>query len=407
MSADDVLGSTATDPPDEPGIVPGLFRSESDVIQATDLIGPWAIRAAATLRIADILAIRPREVADLAAELGVNEDALRRLLRYLARRGLFQEQNADTYATTSIAAVLYDDHPWRLRKWLDYDGAGGRMALATPGMLSALRTGTAAYKEICGREFWDDLEHSPEISDSYDALMGDLSEAMAPGIVKVYDWGKIGHLVDVGGGNGTLISSLLKCYKNLTATLVEMPRTAARAADRLRSDDLLDRCRVIAGDMFDPLPPSADVYLLSFVLHAFADNAAAQILRRCAQAGNPDSHIMVIECVTDGAESIEMAAHDLRMLTLVGGVERSRSQFTELFARADLRLISANNVGTGEVVFLCEADSRIGAGNRELSLYNSQRMGSKIVASQRRGDVRFGQTAIGRQRDPWPFSGLR
>jgi hypothetical protein len=337
----------------------GFLESQEDVIMATDLIGPWAIRAAAALGIADVLSERPCSVAELAVEVGADPGALHRLLRYLTRRGLFCELEQDIYTTTSTGVVLRDDHRSRLRKWLDEDGAGGKMALAVSGLPRAIRTGGPAYAAIFGREFWDDLDHDPSLGTSYDILMGDMSAEMAPEIAKAFDWGKVRHVVDVGGGNGTLVTFLLQRYTDLEATIVEMPRTAQRAEERLQAASLLERCRVIPGNIFDPLSVSGDVYVLSFVLHAFPDTAATQILRRCAEAGGRNSRVMVIECTTDGIESIDMAAHDLRMLTLVGGLERTESQFANLFSRSGLGLISTHRSDNGEVVFTCEvvADS--------------------------------------------------
>jgi 2,7-dihydroxy-5-methyl-1-naphthoate 7-O-methyltransferase len=144
-----------------------------------DIITPWAVRTAATLRLADMLGPGPRSVADLATQTGASSDALRRLLWHLAHHELFHEIGPDLFAVTDTGGVLAGDHPSGLRAWLDASGAGARMDQAFAGLPESVLTGAPAYRTIFGRPFWADLASRPELSASFDALLAHQSAALS------------------------------------------------------------------------------------------------------------------------------------------------------------------------------------------------------------------------------------
>jgi hypothetical protein len=121
----------------------------------------------------------------------------------------------------------------------------------------------------------------------------------APSIVSAYDWGALGHVVDVGGGDGTLLIALLNEYPTLNGTVVDLPATAETARRMIEAAGLSDRANAVAGDILGELPDGAEGYLLSSVLHEWSDDDACVILRNCARAAGEDGAIFVIE--PDGA----------------------------------------------------------------------------------------------------------
>lgn len=114
-------------------------------------------------------------------------------------------------------------------------------------------------------------------------------------IVAAYDWGVLGHVVDVGGGDGTLLIALLNEYPTLRGTVVDLPDVAENARKRLDAAGLADRGDVVAGDFFGALPAGAEGYLLCSVLHQWSDDEARAILRGCASAATEDGAVFVIE----------------------------------------------------------------------------------------------------------------
>jgi hypothetical protein len=175
-------------------------------------------------------------------------------------------------------------------------------------------------------------------------------EVWAPDIVAAYDWGSLGHLVDVGGGNGSLLIAMLHRHPDLQGTVLDLPGAAEAARKALTAAGLADRSDAVAGSFFDPLPPGAGGYLLCAVLHDWDDGSARAILRRCAQAAGTDGRVFVVEkFVTDTDHRTEM---DLRVLAYFGGRERGIAELTALAAAAGLRVAAVHPAGATPVVEL-------------------------------------------------------
>jgi hypothetical protein len=201
-----------------------------------------------------------------------------------------------------------------------------------------------------GRSFWDDLAADPGRSASFDAQMAADVAAWAPAIVAAYGWGSLGHVVDVGGGNGALLAALLREHPDLRGTVLDLPGAAAAARKVLTAAGLADRSDAEAGSFFDPLPPAAAGYLLCAVLHDWDEAAARTILRRCAEAAGTDGRVFVVEkFVTDSDHRTEM---DLRVLAYFGGRERGIAELTALAAAAGLRVAAVHPAGATPVIEL-------------------------------------------------------
>jgi O-methyltransferase domain len=252
-----------------------------------DLATPMAMRVAATLRIADHIMGGRRTTPALAEATGADADALDRLLRHLVTAGVLRRDQSDRYVLTAQGQALRDDHPAGMREVLDLEGAIGRADLCFVQLLHTVRTGEPAFPAQFGRSFWDDLAADPTRSASFDAQMAADVAAWAPDIVAAYDWGSLGHLIDVGGGNGALLATLLREYPGLRGTVLELAGAAEAARKALTAAGLADRSDATAGSFFDPLPPGAGGYLLCAVLHDWDDGSARAILRRCAQRQGP------------------------------------------------------------------------------------------------------------------------
>ncbi|MCT2586805.1 methyltransferase [Actinophytocola gossypii] len=309
---------------------------------------PMAVRVAATLRIADHLASGARTAAELAPVVRADPDALERLLRYLAVRGVFSRDEQGRYTLTPLAEPLREDHPAGVRAWFDIEGSG-RGELSFVELLHSVRTGEAAFPVRYGRPFWDDLAADPGRTESFNKLLGADVAARAPGIVAGYDWASTGHLVDVGGGNGALLTALLTANPDLRGTVVDLPEAAQTAKETFAEAGLDDRADAIAGSFFDPLPPGAGGYLLSLILHDWDDSSTVAILRRCAEAAGDTGSVFVIESIGSSGDTPHTGM-DLRMLCVYGAKERDVADFTELAARSGLRFVAVHPAGPSAII---------------------------------------------------------
>lgn len=308
-----------------------------------DLFTPMALRVAATLRLADHVAAGAESVAALVERTGSDPDALARLVEHLVTIGVLERAGSDALALTDLGDQLRDQHPGAVRAFLDIEGAVGRADLSALRLLDAVRTGSSAYPLTYGRGFWEDLAARPDLAQSFDAVMGARLRFEAPAIAAGYDWGTLSHVVDVGGGNGTLLAFILTAHPGLRGTLVDLAAPAESARRTLGDAGVGDRCEVVAASFFDPLPAGADAYILSGVLHDWDDAHALEILCRCSEAARSTGRVLVIEhCELDGIESERRTGANLRMLAFTGGRERTLGDVEQLAARAGLRVAAVH-----------------------------------------------------------------
>jgi SAM-dependent methyltransferase len=234
---------------------------------------------------------------------------------------------------------------------LDVEGAIGRAELSFVQLMHSVRTGEPAFSVQYEGSFWDDLSADPARVASYADEMGSDVAAWAPDIASAYDWESRGHIVDVGGGNGSLLIALLRRFPGLRGTVVDLPDTAVIAREALAAAGLADRGDVVPGSFLDPLPRGGSAYLLSAILHDWPDEAARAILRRCAEAANGDGAVFVIEKIGPDGETVSTSM-DLRMLAYFGGRERGASEIGTLAADAGLGVAGVHPAGDLSIIEL-------------------------------------------------------
>jgi O-methyltransferase domain len=315
-----------------------------------DLTTPMAVRVAATLRIADHIERGLQTAPQLAEATASDPDALDRVMKHLVTAGLLRDDSG-RYALTALGELLCDDHPQAMRRRLDIEGAIGRADLSFIQLLHTVRTGEPSYIAQFGRSFWDDLSLDAALSRSFDLLMGSDVGAEAPGIIAAYDWGSLARVVDVGGGNGSLLIAMLKAFPALQGTLVDLPSAADGARTAFAAAGLTDRAEVVAGSFFDPLPSGAGGYVLSAIIHNWDDDAAPVILRRCAKAAGRHGRVFVIERLGADGES-PSTARDVRMLAYFGGRERRLAELTTMSWESGLELVAVHRAVPNAIIEL-------------------------------------------------------
>jgi SAM-dependent methyltransferase len=319
-----------------------------DLWELGDLSTPWALRVVTTLRIAEHIDAGRTTSAGLAAAAGADRESLERVMRHLVKKGVFEETALGHFALNEAARGLLDAP---IRLGFDLEGFGGRMSHAWSTMLSAVRTGDPAYHEAFGRPYWEDLEAHPEIAAGFDALMGPEGHGVPDGdvLLDAAEWSSVRTVVDVGGGTGALLAQVLRARPGVRGILVDLQRTISRSGEIFDAAGVSDRVTAVAQSFFDPLPTGGDVYLLKSVLSDWPDAEARAILARCAEAARPSGRIVILNGVQPG----ETASPDLLMLVLVGGKERTLTEFRELAREAGLLVRAAARQPSGRFVVEC------------------------------------------------------
>src|SRR5690348_6837317 len=319
-----------------------------DLEQMLDLATPWCLRVAATLRIPEHIAAGHAGIADLAAAAGCDADALHAVLGHLVSQGVFIEESPGRFACNQAAEQLASV------PFLDLAGIGGRMAHTWGTLLDYVRTGQPAYQQVFGRPFWEDLAAHPAIGAEFDALMGPAGHGVPDYDIELSEgWAAVRTVVDVGGGTGAMLASLLRRHPRARGILVDLPGTVARAAELIESLGVAGRVTVEGQSFFDPLPAGADLYLLKSVLNDWPDEPTVAILRRGAEAAKTARTSQATIAILGGGAADETPRSLGIDMLVAGGKTSTLSQFTELARQVGLDVIAARTQSSGRYVVEC------------------------------------------------------
>jgi SAM-dependent methyltransferase len=277
-----------------------------------------ALGLVAELDVATALADGPRSVEELAAPSGSHPDTLHRLLRALASEGVFEERERGVFANTAASELLQGGGGWREFAIL-FGCTWARCAVALD------MSGDAVFPSIFGTDFWSWLaEHGRERA-LFDTAM-EQGGAGRLARLDALEWRGDETVVDVGGGNGSLLARFLAERPQMHGVVFDLPET-------VRDESLFgERLRFVDGSFFESVP-SGDVYLLVTILHDWDDEHAAAILRTIRTAATPEARLVILDAVVPpGNDPVGAKWLDLLMLTLLDGRERDEEQWRTLLA---------------------------------------------------------------------------
>ncbi|MDQ6833229.1 MAG: acetylserotonin O-methyltransferase [Chloroflexota bacterium] len=323
--------------------------SPEEVWELYQLIGGFqvsqAIYVVAKLGIADLLADGPQGSDALARATGTNESALYRVLRFLVGIGLFEEVAPRHFALTGLGAGLRTDVPGSLRpnvlmildepKW----GPWGQL-------LYSVRTGEIAFDRVHGVGLFDYFRAHPENAATFDAAMTSNTARSGPEITGAYDFSGIHRLVDVGGGHGLLLATILQAHLGMRGVLFDLPDVITGAPALLAEAGVAERCEIVPGDFFTAVPPG-DAYILRQIIHDWDDIRATAILANCRRAMQGAGKVLVVERAigSDYRQALQVLYVDLEMLVSMGGLQRTEEEYAMLFNAAGLRLSAVVRLG--------------------------------------------------------------
>ena len=324
------------DVPSTPAAAPPLALADQLVQMAS---GAWLtqmIHVAAELRLADLLGEGERSVEELASACGAHADSLHRLLRGLASVGLFRETEPMRFGLTPLAELLRGDHPQSLRQFARM--LGDEHYLAWHDLLTSVRTGQSAFVSRYGCHVFDFYTKQPERGEIFDGAMTDFSRRFLEPVLTSYDFSGIHHLVDIGGGLGSLLKAVLRLHPQMRGTLLERPEVVA---DVRLEPDLADRLAVVSGDFTKAAPAGADAYLLKHIIHDWDEPTCVQILARIKEVMAPGARVLLLEqVIPPGNDPSPAKLLDLNMLVMTdGGRERTPGEYALLMEQAGLQLL--------------------------------------------------------------------
>jgi len=298
------------------------------------------ITVAAQLGLADAMDETPRSVDVLAAAVGADPAALHRLLSALASIGLVTTTAPGHFALTPVGACLRSDAPQGLRSWALMESAEYYQA-AWDHLLTSVRNGAPAFEGAVGEPFYRYLDRHPVDGANFSQTMREVTAVIVDAVLAAHDFASVARVVDVGGGYGTLLTSLLQRYPTMRGVLFDTPAVIERARPQIQATGAADRCELIGGDFFAALPAGGDLYLLSRVLMDHDDQASVRLLRNCHQAMAGQGRVHIIQIVLPASEAdaarhllFDGAMSNLNMFVLGLGAERTEAQYRALLGSA-------------------------------------------------------------------------
>ena len=292
---------------------------------------PRCLHMVANLGVADALEETPQTASDLATSVGAHPEALGRVLRLLAAHGVFEMQGGgETFCHSPASRLLRTDHPQSMR-------AFARM-LGLPiiwssfgAMEHSVRTGLPAAETVFPGGFWEYLAQHPEEGRVFNAAMVAKAQGAVAGILASYDFSGFGLIGDIGGGSGHLLRAVLDdAAPSAKGVLFDLPQVIEEATGVAS-----ERLTLQAGDFFRDDLPACDAYLLMEIIHDWADEEAAAILKAIRRAAPAHAKLLMIETIVPDDPGPDWSkVLDMVMLTLFGSLQRTQQEYEALLAQS-------------------------------------------------------------------------
>jgi O-methyltransferase domain len=333
----------ASDRPDQEALVNGRSEAAFVINEAFGFLIPAALRAVASVCVADHLVDGPRTPSELAALTGTHAQSLYRILRLLSTRGFFQEDAEGRFALTALGHALRTDAPFSARHavlWLT-----DRTVWEPCGDLAyCLMHGSSAFSTHFGMPIFDYFERDEATATAFHVGMASMSDPENEPVAQCLDIPGSATVVDVGGGYGGLLLEVLRARPDARGILYE--HAHALSGHILDTPVTTGRWELAEGDFFAEVPPG-DVYVLKRILDTWSDNQCVRILSNCRRRLSPGGHILIVDAVIPSGNAPHQAkSMDVLVMASYVGQERTEVEFSQLFVRAGLRIVSITSTPT-------------------------------------------------------------
>jgi hypothetical protein len=297
------------------------------------------IFVAAKLGIADLLKDGPKSIEELAKATDTIPSRLYRVMRTLDDMDIFLEIRPRHFCLTPIARLLQTDIEGSLKDLAIYIGSEWHVK-AWANILLSLKSEKSAFQQVFGMSKFEYLEQHPEDSTVFNNAMTSISRKHAMAICDAYDFSQFDNIVDVGGGYGLLLATILQRYPTVKGILFDLPSVTSDAPKAFTLSNVGDgRYKIIKGNFFVEIPKGGDTYLLKNVIHDWDDDDAFKIIQNCRKVMPRNGKLLIIDnVITSGSTYSLKKLIDIEMLVTQFGRERTEDEFKDLFSRAGILL---------------------------------------------------------------------
>jgi hypothetical protein len=297
-----------------------------------------AIGIAAELRIADLLADGAKTADELALKTNSHARSLYRLLRACASVGVFSEDTDKRFNLSPMADFLRSDNPQSLRAFAEML-AHEEQFQTWSGLNYSVQTGLPAFDKVHGMPTFNFYATHPKSGQIFNDAMTSMSLGSSMAVIQAYDFTSIKNLVDIGGGHGFLLASILEKYPTMNGILFDTQAVIDEAKTLLQQHGVAERCQTVGGNFFETAPIGGDAYIMKHIIHDWNDDECEIILKHCRKGITEGGKLLVIEMVVpQGNEPSLSKLLDLQMLAVLPGCERTEEEYKTLFAKAGFQL---------------------------------------------------------------------
>jgi len=303
--------------------------------------GFWISRCiyiAAKLGIADLLKEGSKSAEELASATNTHPPSLFRVLRALASVNLLTQSHDKRFGNTPVSETLRSDIQGSLRAFAMTE-LGEEHYPAWGELLSSVQTGAIAFDHAFGMPVWEFFAKNPQNAKIFNDAMSGMTAQANEAIHAAYDFAGINTIVEVGGGHGGLISSILQRNPQMRGILLDSPQVIEGAKAPVNASGVADRCELVGGDFFQSVPAGGDAIILKWIIHDWNDEQSIAILKNCHRALAENGKLILVEAVVPPGSDFHFSKFmDLNMLVMTGGRERTEEEFRKLYEAAGFRL---------------------------------------------------------------------
>ena len=304
--------------------------------------GFWISRAVyviGKLGIPDLLTSGPKTAEELASATNTHAPSLFRILRALVSVGVLSSAEGGRFAQTPLSETLVTDAPGTLR-WFAVSELGQEHYPAWGNLMHSVKTGEIAFDNFFGVDIWKYFQQNPEDAAVFNNSMSNVTAAANEAITSLYDFSQFGTIIDVGGGHGGLITSILKKNPEVRGVLFDAAEVIEGARPKIEAAGLADRLETVSGDFFKSVPEGGDAYVMKWIIHDWDDEKSNTILRNIRNRMQPNSKLILVDCVVPETDEPHFSKFiDLNMLVMTGGKERTEKEFAQILEAAGFKLL--------------------------------------------------------------------
>jgi hypothetical protein len=296
------------------------------------------LEVAAKLNIPDHLANGPMTIKELALLAEAHEESLYRMLRALAGEGIFKELSGKRFQNTRLSKVLMSKKE-SIRYYVLHHLGNNNWDLVGD-LYNSIKTGENAIQHKFHMDPFEFLAQNPDKNDIFNKAMTETAEMSGSIFVNSYDFGKYNLIIDIGGGQGHLLSQIMSRYENIKGILFDQPHVVSEATQMMQKNKVDDRCSIVSGSFFEDIPINGDLYLMKNILHDWDDSTSVIILSNIHKAMPENSRLLIIETIIKPDNKPSFGKFiDLQMLIgTIGGKERTLPEYKMLLNDAGFKI---------------------------------------------------------------------